>query len=373
MIVFVLGSKLAYSLYRLSSFHEIGRFFFDQLLVKWSILVLTSMAAYVFLSLTDEPLNQLWKSKFGADCPSVMYQVWFTFRSLILDCKVCLQWFWIMEVDILLTLLVAPLFIIYKTKKWVGTALFALVIIISKIFAIAILESDNIVFEPYKLFNQSLEYTVNYQTNAIVRAAAYVMGFMVGIRVNENMEKIESGNGEDLKAVNAIRRSSKIQGIMHLVGFALMLLTYLLIIPHLSVVEPGDKRESARVYMAMAPFGFLIGLIVFLLPCLYQAEGKATVFFKKFLGASFWTSLEKMSMGFLLLGPVVIGFTTYSMQNSIYFDFETVFVYFLGDSVIIYILTLLAISSIDNQLMAISRWMQAKVFGNESKYSVVVI
>lgn len=89
-----------------------------------------------------------------------------------------------------------------------------------------------------------------------------------------------------------------------------------------------------------------------------------TVFFKKVLGASFWTSLEKMSIGFLLIGPVVIGFTTYSMQNSIYFDFETVFVYFLGDSVIIFILTLLAVSSIDNQLMAISRWMQAKVFGN---------
>lgn len=80
-----------------------------------------------------------------------------------------------------------------------------------------------------------------------------------------------------------------------------------------------------------------------------------------------------MSLGFLLIGPVVIGFTTYSMQNSIYFDFETVFVYFLGDSVIIYILTLLAVSSIDNQLIAISKFMQAKLFGNESKYSVIVI
>ena len=80
-----------------------------------------------------------------------------------------------------------------------------------------------------------------------------------------------------------------------------------------------------------------------------------------------------MSIGFLILGPVVIGFTTYSMQNSIYFDFETIFVYFLGDSVIIYILTLLAVSSIDNQLLAISRWTQSKVFGNELKSSVVVI
>ena len=40
---------------------------------------------------------------------------------------------------------------------------------------------------------------------------------------------------------------------------------------------------------------------------------------------------------------------------------------------IIYIITLLAVSSYDNQLFAISRWMQAKVFGNESKYSVVVV
>ena len=80
-----------------------------------------------------------------------------------------------------------------------------------------------------------------------------------------------------------------------------------------------------------------------------------------------------MCLGFLLLGPVIIGFTTYSMQNSIYFDFETVFVYFLGDSVIIYIITLLAISSIDNQLLAISRWTQSKVFGNESKYSSVIV
>lgn len=80
-----------------------------------------------------------------------------------------------------------------------------------------------------------------------------------------------------------------------------------------------------------------------------------------------------MSIGFLVLGPVVMGFTTYSMQNSIYFDFETIFVYFLGDSVIIYILTLLAVSSIDNQLLSISKWMQAKIFGNESKYSVLVI
>lgn len=94
--MFVLGAKLAHSLFRLNSFHEIGRYFFDQLLTKWLVLVLTSMAAYLLLSLTDEPLNQIWKNKYGADCPAVMYQIWFLFRNLQLDCKVCMQWFWVL-------------------------------------------------------------------------------------------------------------------------------------------------------------------------------------------------------------------------------------------------------------------------------------
>lgn len=71
-----------------------------------------------------------------------------------------------------------------------------------------------------------------------------------------------------------------------------------------------------------------------------------------------------MSIAFLLIGPVVIGFTTYSMQNSIYFELEPVFVYFLGDCVIIYVLTLLAVSAFDSQLHTLSKWTQAKVFGN---------
>lgn len=96
VIMFVLGMKLAFSLSNLSSFHQIGRYFFDTLLVKWVILVLTSMAAYFLLSYTDEPLNQLWKNSYGADCHSVIYQIWFIFRNLQLDCKVCLQWFWVL-------------------------------------------------------------------------------------------------------------------------------------------------------------------------------------------------------------------------------------------------------------------------------------
>lgn len=121
--------------------------------------------------------------------------------------------------------------------------------------------------------------------------------------------------------MKSIRKNENIQIVMHLLGFAVMLLTYLLIIPYLSLVEPGDTRTQAYGYLIFAPFGYLLGLVIFLLPCLLQGESKLTVLLNRVLGARVWTSLEKMSIGFLLIGPVVIGFTTYSMQNSIYFDF----------------------------------------------------
>jgi hypothetical protein len=70
-----------------------------------------------------------------------------------------------------------------------------------------------------------------------------------------------------------------------------------------------------------------------------------------------------MSVAFFIFGPMVIGFTTYSMQNAIYFDLETIIVYFFGDAVLIYIISLLAVSGIENQTHFLSKWAQHKVFG----------
>lgn len=36
------------------------------------------------------------------------------------------------------------------------------------------------------------EFTVNYQTNAIVRASPYALGFILGLFVKERIEKVES-------------------------------------------------------------------------------------------------------------------------------------------------------------------------------------
>jgi hypothetical protein len=92
----ILGIKLSYAVYKLTSFHQIGRFFFDQLLKKWVILILFSMTVYIIMAMIDDPLSRVWKNNYGQDCPSVMWQIWFVFRNLQLDCKVCLQWFWLL-------------------------------------------------------------------------------------------------------------------------------------------------------------------------------------------------------------------------------------------------------------------------------------
>lgn len=158
IVIFVLGAKLAMSVFKLGSFRELGRYFFDELLTKWAVLVLVSMVAYFFFSLTDEPLDQLWRSSSAADCPSVIYQVWFVFRSLQFDGKTCLPWLWVMETDIFLTLLAAPFFIIYRTKKSLGYILFGLIMLISVVVGFAVLESQNVLFEPYKLFNAGVDF-----------------------------------------------------------------------------------------------------------------------------------------------------------------------------------------------------------------------
>jgi hypothetical protein len=65
----------------------------------------------------------------------------------------------------------------------------------------------------------------------------------------------------------------------------------------------------------------------------------------------------------LAIGPAVMGFTTYSSQNNIYFDLETITVYLLGDLLIVYVLSLLVFAAIDSQIVFIFNYVQTKVFG----------
>ena len=68
-----------------------------------------------------------------------------------------------------------------------------------------------------------------------------------------------------------------------------------------------------------------------------------------------------------------MGFTTYSTQNNIYFDLETITVYLLGDLLMVYIVTLLVCAAIDNQIVFIFNYLQTKIFGKENKYSILLL
>lgn len=93
VIMFVLGLRFAYGIYKANSLKQIFRFYFDQLLKKWALLFLMSLFVYSWMeSFTDQPLHRLWNINYGQDCPGYMWQLWFLFRNMQVDCKRCLPW-----------------------------------------------------------------------------------------------------------------------------------------------------------------------------------------------------------------------------------------------------------------------------------------
>lgn len=118
---------------------------------------------------------------------------------------------------------------------------------------------------------------------------------------------------------------------------------------------------------------FILGLALFSLPSFWEGESKLTVLINRVLGWRTWVHFDKIGVAYYLLAPMVIGFTTYSMQSSIYYDYLTVMTYLLGDLCLAYILSLVCTAAFENQLIPIISWLQVKIFGNETKYSVLVI
>jgi hypothetical protein len=83
----------------------------------------------------------------------------------------------------------------------------------------------------------------------------------------------------------------------------------------------------------------------------------------KVFGWSGWSSFEKLSPSFLAVGPMVMGFTTFSSQNNIYYDGETIMVYLLGNLLLTYVFGLLVCAAIENQITFVFNFLQTKIFG----------
>ena len=94
----------------------------------------------------------------------------------------------------------------------------------------AILDSSNIIFEPYKLFNMPKDFTINYQANSIVRMCPFFLGILFSLTINDYKTSEDSKKGKFLTLV----KTNKIaQLITHLIGLSVMVSMYLIIIPYL--------------------------------------------------------------------------------------------------------------------------------------------
>jgi len=67
-----------------------------------------------------------------------------------------------------------------------------------------------------------------------------------------------------------VRRSNGVQISLHLLGFAMMLIAYLLIIPYLDIADANTIQTDAYTYLTIAPILFVFGLCIFVLPCFWQ-------------------------------------------------------------------------------------------------------
>lgn len=138
----------------------------------------------VFVS---DPLSKVWDLKYGQDCPNYLWQTWFLIRNVQLDCKLCLPWVSLFATEILFTIISIPFLLIFKSNKKLGYGLFGLLILTSIVISFAILDSDNIVYEPTVLMNGQPEFVIDYQANSFVRMDGFFMGLMLGLLVIEGL------------------------------------------------------------------------------------------------------------------------------------------------------------------------------------------
>jgi hypothetical protein len=117
----------------------------------------------------------------------------------------------------------------------------------------------------------------------------------------------------------------------------------------------------------------VLGLGLFMLPISWEGSSSATKLMSMAIGWLGWTHFDKISVIFYMVTPMVIGWSTYSSQNSIYYDMETVVVYLLGDLITIYFMSIVIVAAFENQLIPIVSWLQEKVIGKEAQFSTVVV
>ena len=120
-----------------------------------------------------------------------------------------------------------------------------------------------------------------------------------------------------------------------------MLFVYYMISFFFTLEDKKSSQTSAYWFIAFSPMIFLIGFAMFVLPSFLQVEKGLAQYINNIFAWSGWSSFEKLTPCLLAVGPAVMGFTTFSTQNNIYFDLETILVYLLGNLLVTYVMAML--------------------------------
>lgn len=135
---------------------------------------------------------------------------------------------------------------------------------------------------------------------------------------------------------------------------------YSLIVPYLDI---NSTLKQPYYYLILCPLGFVFGLGLFIISCCWEGEALLTKLITNTIGWHGWIHLDRISISFYCLAPMVIGYSTYSSQNSMSYDVLTVGTYLVGDLFFTYFCSIFVTAAIENQVMPLVSRLQTLILG----------
>lgn len=142
----------------------------------------------------------------------------------------------------------------------------------------------------------------------------------------------------------------------------------------MTIKEEDSRTTYIRIFLILIPFVLLIGLSLLVIPSFFIGKGKLTQILNYVmgnivnnLGSNFWSPLYKLSDSMYAMAPIVIGLTTYSLQFGIYYSYQELTFFFLGDMLLIVISSMILCSCLEIPFHEIQRRLESFVFGEKMK------
>lgn len=80
-----------------------------------------------------------------------------------------------------------------------------------------------------------------------------------------------------------------------------------------------------------------------------------------------------MALSIYLMAPIVIGSLTFSLQTSLYYDIQAVFLLLIGDVTLILVVSLIVTMTLELSVVEAQKEIDSKVFGSINRESLVVV